>query len=160
MKVIPDTCRTWWRLYQTRVVRDEGYTRHVSYVMKVIPDTCRTWWRLYQTRVVGDEGYTRHMSCVMKIIPDTCRAWWRLYRKGVVRTNLDNYVFFVKENHFLVCKNLTTHQLNIATSIKCKICIRSPIPTTLSANISWHPSLAARSWPICSLWYCGLASLM
>jgi hypothetical protein len=27
---------------QIRVVRDEGYIRHVSYVMKVIPDTCRT----------------------------------------------------------------------------------------------------------------------
>jgi len=68
MKVIPEMChdfqRTWWRLFQKRVmifsVPDEGYSRNVSwfsaYLMKVIPEMChdfqRTWWRLFQKRVV------------------------------------------------------------------------------------------------------------
>jgi len=45
MKVIPDTRRTWWRLFQTR-----------------------TWWRLFQTHVVPDEGYSRHASCALNVI--------------------------------------------------------------------------------------------
>jgi len=70
MKFITETCRTWWRLSQKRVVPDEGYPRNVpdegyhrnvSYLMKVITETCRTWWRLSQKRVVSDDGYPRNV---------------------------------------------------------------------------------------------------
>jgi len=73
MKVIPETRRIWWRLFQKLVVPDEGYTRNSSYLMKVIPETRRTWWRLYQKPVVSDEGYSRNASYLMKVIPETRR---------------------------------------------------------------------------------------
>jgi hypothetical protein len=41
MKVIPETERTWWRLFQKLNVPDEGYSRNWTYLMQVIPETRR-----------------------------------------------------------------------------------------------------------------------
>jgi hypothetical protein len=60
VKVIPETRRTCWRLFQKHVVPGEGYSRNTSYLVKVIPETRRTCWRLFQKRVVPVEGYSRN----------------------------------------------------------------------------------------------------
>jgi hypothetical protein len=36
MKVIPETERTWWRLFQKLNVPDEGYSRNASWGLNVI----------------------------------------------------------------------------------------------------------------------------
>jgi RNase P/RNase MRP subunit POP5 len=84
MKIIPETRRTWWRLFQKHVVPDEGYSSNTSYPMKIIPETRRTWWRLFQQHVVPDEDYSRNTLYLMKVIPATRRTRWRLFQKHVV----------------------------------------------------------------------------
>ena len=68
VKVIPETRRTCWRLFQKHVVPGEGYSRKASYLLKVIPETRCTWWRLFQKRVVSVEGYSRNALYALKWI--------------------------------------------------------------------------------------------
>jgi hypothetical protein len=111
MKVIPETWRIWWRLFQKRDVSDEGYSRKVMYLMKVIPETWRIWRRLYVTFLEWSSSNTsrfwnnlhqmRHVSWMtfiryltfldwnilhpqMKIITETGHTRSRLLQKQVV----------------------------------------------------------------------------
>ena len=69
-----DLERTWWRLFQKRVVCtifDFPIFRPWAYLMKVIPETCRVyyiWLSNLSTLSVPDEGYYRNVSCELYLI--------------------------------------------------------------------------------------------
>ena len=99
MKVITDTCCTYY-IY-TLILPDEGYYRHVLYVLYL--DIDPPWWRLLQTRVVRtisetwilpDEGYYRHVLYVLYL--DIDPPWWRLLQTRVVRTIFRHWSYLMK----------------------------------------------------------------
>jgi hypothetical protein len=84
-KVIQETWRIWWRLFQKRNVFDEGHSRNVTYLMKVIletwciirhvtflewpsSNTSRFWNNFHQIRHVSGITFIRYV-------------WWRLFQK-------------------------------------------------------------------------------
>jgi hypothetical protein len=79
MKVIPETWRIWWRLFQKRDVSDEGYSRNVPYLMKVIPERSRFWNNLHQIRNVSGITFIRYVSFLNDL--HQIRIWWRLFQK-------------------------------------------------------------------------------
>ena len=97
-----DLERTWWRLFQKRVVYtifDFPIFRPWAYLMKVIPETCRVcyiWLSNLSTLSVPDEGYSRNVSCILYLTFqsfDLEHTWWRLFQKCVVYTIFDFPIF-------------------------------------------------------------------
>jgi len=76
MKVIPETFCTWWRLFQKRVVPDEGYSRNVpdEGYSRNVPDEgySRNVPDEGYSRNVPDEGYSRNVpdECYSRNVPD------------------------------------------------------------------------------------------
>jgi hypothetical protein len=80
---------SWWRLLQTRVLRT--IFRHRCYLMKVIIDTCCTYY--IWTLILPDEGYYRHLYVLYLDIDPT---WWRLLQTPVVRTIFRHWFSLMK----------------------------------------------------------------
>jgi hypothetical protein len=80
----------WWRLLQTLVVRT--IFRHWSYLMKVITDTCCTYY--IEILILLDEGYYRHVLYVLYL--DIDPTWWRLLQTRVVRTIFRHWSYLMK----------------------------------------------------------------
>jgi hypothetical protein len=112
-----DLERTWWRLFQKRVVYtifDFPIFRPWAYLMKVIPETCRYaqgrkigksnivytthfWNNLHQVRSRSKDWkvkYSIHDILYLTFQSlDFERTWWRLFQKRVMYTIFDFPIF-------------------------------------------------------------------